>query len=185
VASGGGLTATLTMSAAAPAGGVTVSLASSAPQVIAVPASVSIPSGQASVSVPLQAGPVSQQTGVTLTATMSGRSLQAAVTVQPTEVKPVLALIRKISRSTSQVVPGGSFQLTVELATPAPSGGVLVRFRASDAGVSLPAQAVVSSGSATLTVAGSVSASATSGTAILYASSGNEASTTIRIRGGR
>ena len=182
VASGGSLTATLTLSTAAPAGGVTVSLASSAPQVIAVPASVSIPSGQASVSVPLQAGQVSQQTGVTLTATMAGRSLQASVTVQPAEAKPVLALIRKISRSPSQVAPGGSFRLTVELAAPAPPGGVLVRFRASDPAVSLPAQAVVPTGSTTLTVTGSISAGAASGAAILYASSGNDASTTIRIR---
>lgn len=181
VAPGGSLAATVLLSAPAGSGGAAVFLASSRPEVIAVPASVTVPEGAASASLNLQAAAVSSETSVTLTASQGGRSLLATVTVRPEEVKPALVMLAKVGRSPSQVRPGGSFSLSIQLEQPAPAGGALVLLSAGSF-VKLPSSLVIPAGSSSATVAGLVETAAPAGIVTLWASSANRLSTTLRVR---
>ena len=66
---------------AAGAGGLVVSLKSSRPAVLALPASVTVPAGASAASFTLSSTSVTRNRSVTVTATASGRSVVAVVTV--------------------------------------------------------------------------------------------------------
>jgi WD40 repeat protein len=72
----------MTLSGQAYAGGVVVTLASSAPSV-GVPSSITIPAGKKSVHFPVQTGPVMQSITVTVTGTVGGSSVSGKITVVP------------------------------------------------------------------------------------------------------
>ncbi len=86
----------------APAGGVTVSLASSDPAVASVPASVTVPAGEATYRFPVDPKQVLTATPVTLSATADGRTVEAPLTVLPPSLQsleigagsPVVARVR-------------------------------------------------------------------------------------------
>lgn len=185
VEAGGSLTATVALSAPAPAGGVPVALASSHPGVIAAPAAVIVPEGSASASVQLQAGSVTAETTVVITATLDGKSLQATIAVRPVPVKPGLAALAKLSRSPSHVRPGQDFTLAVQLANPAPAGGVTVRFGCSSASVKLPSSVTIAAGASSAKITGSLDAAAASGVVSVQATSANTLVTSIIVRGAR
>ncbi|MBV8847239.1 MAG: right-handed parallel beta-helix repeat-containing protein [Bryobacterales bacterium] len=73
----------VTLSAPAPAGGVTVSLQNGNPAVLSVPQSVTVPEGSISVSFSISAAAVSQVTSVGISASYAGKSSAATITVQP------------------------------------------------------------------------------------------------------
>jgi hypothetical protein len=60
-----------------------VALSASDPKAAKVPATVTIPAGQSSVSFPVQRSGVSITRTVTLTATYNGRTASASITVAP------------------------------------------------------------------------------------------------------
>jgi hypothetical protein len=82
----------VTLTAAAPASGVQVSLASSAPAVAQIPQSVTVPSGQLSIGF---AGTANAAGQTTVTATSGGTQTTAVLTV--TAVKSVDKLSDKLS----------------------------------------------------------------------------------------
>ena len=82
VASGGTVTGTVTLSAAAPPGGATVSLASSS-TAATLPAAISIPAGSTAASFTILAGTVASSQTVTISATYGGASAEANLTVTP------------------------------------------------------------------------------------------------------
>lgn len=117
----GGANATLTvrLTTPAPAGGIQVSLSSSAPQV-SLPARVVVPAGQASVSVSVRTNPVAQRVRATLTASLNGSEASTVLTVNPPA--PISLML------TPAAVPGGrSATASVFLSGSVPSGGMWVR----------------------------------------------------------
>ncbi len=182
IQAGGSVTATVTLSAAAPSGGATVALSSSQPGVVAVPASVTVPAGATGASFQLQANSVDVETSVVLTASLAGKTLQATLTVRPAPVQPGLATLEKLSRSPSRVRPGWSFAVTVQLAKPAPAGGVLVRFASAGLSVKLPSSVVIPAGASTARITGSVDMAAASGAVAIQATSANTLATYVLIR---
>lgn len=182
VIAGSPFTASVALSAPAPEGGVTVALSSSAPNVIAVPASVTVPSGSATASVALQAGQVASPASVVLTASLGGASLQAPVTVEPVKTEPVRVTLQRVSASPQQVRAGGAFSATVQLASPAPAGGAVVQWTSSQPYVRLPAQVIVPAGARSVTVQARVDAGAPGAIVYLRASSANTLATYIVVR---
>jgi hypothetical protein len=87
----GGFTSTVGvyLSIPAQAGGAVVSLSSSNPSVLSVPASVTIPQGWAGVSANVTTYGVSVETPVTVTGTFNGKTASATFTLSPA---PVVAL---------------------------------------------------------------------------------------------
>ena len=82
VVGGASSTATITLTAAAPAGGAVVTLASSS-AAAAIPASATVVAGATSATFPVTTSTVATATAVTLTATYSGVSRTAILTVNP------------------------------------------------------------------------------------------------------
>jgi hypothetical protein len=88
VTGGASSNATVWLSGLSSSGGPTISLASSDPAVVSLPASVTIPPGSNVVNVPLQTQPVSASTTVTLTATEGPRVVTETLTVVPNTCTP-------------------------------------------------------------------------------------------------
>lgn len=136
----------LTLSAAAPAGGLVVQLISSAPNVIPAPAPVTVAAGATSATLRLPCLPPTQSQSVTITATAAGRSATATVTI----LAPVLtsiALKPNRTRIDSVLSVTTSFTAAVALLGPAPQGGVIVTLLNSDATViGIPATVTVPAG---------------------------------------
>jgi probable HAF family extracellular repeat protein len=122
------VTGTVSLNAAAPAGGFVVSLSSSAPAVAAVPASVTVPAGQSSATFLVEITPVQDQATVTISATTSGGpSSSATLTVVPIAlvalgVNPTCVSVSGSSTGTvllnGLAIPGG---VTVSLVSSQPA----------------------------------------------------------------
>jgi DNA/RNA endonuclease YhcR with UshA esterase domain len=140
-------TGTVLLTRAAPAGGATVTLASSAPGLVTVPASVAIAAGVGSATFTVTSMPTTTQTAVTITATYpAGTSATGTVNVlvAPTPVS--------LSLSPTSVQGGTASTGTVTLSGPAPTGGAVVTLGSTNTAAATVA--------ASLTIA----AGATSGT---------------------
>jgi uncharacterized protein (TIGR03790 family) len=156
----GGTSTTLnkvTLSVAAPAGGLVVNLSSSDPGV-GVPASVTVAAGATSSPVfTITTSSVAATTTVTISATLNGASKTATLTVN------TMALVSVVLSPTS-VVGGVSTTLNkLNLNGPAPAGGVSVTLTSSDPGVVPPASVTVAAG-ATASPAFTITTSAVSAT---------------------
>jgi hypothetical protein len=129
----GGATAgaVLMLNGRAPAGGALVSLASSSPQV-AVPATVTVAPGDASVSFAVPTSAVSANTTATVTATWQGRSVQAPITLIPQQAPGTLTLDPATTTGTN----GSSG--TVTLASPAQSDVQIMLQSSNPAVASVP-----------------------------------------------
>jgi uncharacterized protein (TIGR03437 family) len=125
VVGGAGLTGTVKLTAPAPNGGLVVNLQSNN-AVVQVPASVTIPAGQTSVSFPLTTGATSGSVPVILTATFNGcGAATASVTVNPA------VCVQSLSLSAGSVAGGTGLSGSVTLSGPAPIGGVVVSLQSS------------------------------------------------------
>src|ERR1041385_5895570 len=98
----------VTLSSAAPTGGVTVALSSSVPSAASVPASVTVPAGATTATFNVTTYPVNAITNTTLTATYNGVSKSVALQVYT----PVLS---SLTLSSSSVKGGASITGTVTL----------------------------------------------------------------------
>jgi hypothetical protein len=106
---------TITLSGPAPAGGLVVSLTSSATNLATVPPTVTIPAGSTTTSFPIQTIPA--QTGaVTITANLAGVNMTAQ-----------LNLVRLVSVSVNpnQIGPGQATTGTLTLSGPVPAAAVV------------------------------------------------------------
>jgi len=137
-------TGTVTLAAAAPSGGLTVTLSSNSPTVASVPASVSFNSGQTSRTFTVTTFAVSTTTQVTITASYNGASLPATLTVTPA--------VASLSLNPTSVVGGISSQGTVTLGAPAPTGGAVVTLSSNTpAAATVPANVTVAATQTTAT----------------------------------
>ncbi|HLH79059.1 MAG TPA: hypothetical protein VKV29_02110 [Chthonomonas sp.] len=155
VTGGNATTGTVFLSAAAPSGGVSVSLSSSAAQVATVPASVSVAAGQTSASFSITTQAVSSQSTVTITATLGNTSQTASFTLYPAQLTSFTLAVGGGygygyggGGSTQLSVTGGNQVTgTVSLDKAAPNGGVSVAISV-DIGnsIALPGPVVVPAG---------------------------------------
>jgi len=134
VTGGNSATGTVTLTAPAPAGGISVAL-SSAPSAISVPASVVIPATQSSASFSISTTPVGTTTAGSISASYNGVEKSTTVTVMP----PALTLL---SVSPSTVTGGTTVTGTVTLSAPAPAGGVLITLQSSKPAIATPPSSV-------------------------------------------
>jgi probable HAF family extracellular repeat protein len=88
---GAGASGTLTLNAAAPSGGIVVSLASAQPDAATVPATVTVSAGSTSAMFAIQTATVSVTTSVTITATFHG-SRSAVLRVMPAYTLPTYSV---------------------------------------------------------------------------------------------
>ncbi len=134
VTGGNSATGTVTLTAPAPAGGISVVLASTI-SAISVPASMTVPANQSSASFSISTTPVSATTAGSLSASYTGITKSTTVTVTP----PTLA---SLSVSPGTVVGGTNVTGTVTLSAPAPAGGALVTLRSSKPAIATPPSSV-------------------------------------------
>ncbi len=155
VVGGLGVTGTVTLANPAPAGGATVTLASTDDAAAPVPASVFIAAGQTTGTFTFTTGVTTTGTTVTVTATFQGSSLGASLVISPT---PVTIVPASLSFDPPSVAGGASSQATVTLTGPAPKNGLVVALSSSDPAAQVPASVTVPAGStsATFTITTSV-----------------------------
>ena len=134
------------LTGAAPPGGALVTLTSSNPSAMPVPASVTVAAGVATLFAPFQtrAGQVTAPTPVTVTATFAGSSASVTLTVQP----PALQQIWAPSTATG----GTAIGAIVYLNGIAPPGGAVVSLSSSSSAAQVPATVTVQSGQPTVQV---------------------------------
>jgi hypothetical protein len=148
---GNSATATVLLTAPAPAGGATVALVSDHPNVLTVPGSVVVPAGGRTATVPVTSVKTATETVVTVTATFpAGSSASGSARVLASPIVTSLAL------SPTTVLSGTQATGTVTLNGPAPAGGAVVALASGDTTVAtVPATFTIpagaSSGSFTIT----------------------------------
>jgi len=158
-------TGTVSLTAAAPAGGATVTLSSNN-AAASVPASVTVPAGQLNAAFTVTTSVVASSTAITLSASYQGATATAALTVSPSAPAPALSAL---TLGAASVTGGSSVSGTVTLTAAAPSGGTVVTLSSSNTAVAtVPASATVAAGAtsagftiATSSVTASVSVTVT------------------------
>jgi hypothetical protein len=166
---GNGSTGTVTLTAAAPAGGAVVTLSSSNTTVASVPPSVTIAAGTTNATFAATTSSVATSTTVTITALYSGVSRTTPLTVTPV---PPPASLQSVSMNPASVPGGSNSTGTVTLSSAAPAGGSVVSLSSSNAAATVPASVVVAAGTTNATFAAATSAVATSTAVTISASYG-------------
>ena len=150
VQGGANASATVTLSGPAPAGGAVVSLTSSNPAAVTVPASLTVPAGATSAATSAVAtSAVSSTTTSVISATYGGVTRTATMTVTaPAEPPPPApsATLDTVSLGPASVQGGSSSSATVTLTAPAPAGGAVVAFSSSNPVATVPATMTVPAG---------------------------------------
>ncbi len=122
VAPGQSSVGTVTLSAPAPAGGAVIALAGEHPCCLLVPANITIAENQTSAQFSVGTTNIGQPYAGWVSASYSGSTQQAILSVQQTAGATVASLVL----SPSTVTPGQSTTATVSLSGPAPAGGASV-----------------------------------------------------------
>ncbi len=144
VTGGTGSAGTVTLSAAAPAGGAMVTLASSNTAAATVPTSVTVTAGANSATFPVTTSVVGTATQVTLTGTYIGTQI-ASLTVNP----PVIS---SVSVNPTSVTGGAGSTGTVTLSAVAPAGGAVVTLTSGNpSAATVPTSVTVAAGATSAT----------------------------------
>jgi len=134
-------TGSVQLTSAAPSGGAAVSLTSSNPSAVPVPASVTVPAGTAFAQFSFQYGQVTTATPVTVTATLGSSSASFSLTLQPPSLKGISVTPSKITGGTT----AGGF---INLNGLAPAGGATIGLSSDSPLVSQPKFVTVPAGNA-------------------------------------
>ena len=137
VVGGNSATGKISVTQAAPVGGLTIYLASSPGA--SVPASVTVPASQTSVSFGIVTVGLSKATTSTITATLDGVSVTGQLSIAP-------ATLNSLSISPNTVTGGHATSGTLTLNGASPSDGIAVAITSSIAGVVVPASVTIPSG---------------------------------------
>ncbi len=164
VTGGTSSTGTVTLSGAAPSGGVSVSLSSNTTSAT-VPASVTVAAGSTTATFSVTTSAVASSTSATITAGYSSVSTTASLTITP-----VPASLSSVSLNPTSVTGGTSSTGTVTLSGAAPTGGVPVSLSSNSTSATVPASVTIAAGSTTATFSVTTSAVASSTSAIVTAS---------------
>lgn len=168
VVGGNSATGTVTLSAAAPTGGATVSLSSSDPSVAQVDPSVTVLEGQTSATFNVNTSTVSASTDVTITASYNSSSQIATLTVNPASSS---VTVSSLTLNPTSVDGGTSSTGTVTLSAAAPTGGASVTLTNSNTSVAtVPASVTVNQGQTSASFTVTTSTVSTSTDVIITAS---------------
>lgn len=137
-------TGTVTLNAAAPAGGLLVNLSSSKTAVATVPASITIPAGSLSGTFTATGNAVSVPSDTYITATNSTFYKRVRLRISPYVLTGLTVLPTSVNAGTSSTG-------TVTIDSPAPAGGVTVALSSNNAAATVPASVTVAAGSTTAT----------------------------------
>jgi hypothetical protein len=129
----------LQLNRGAPAGGATISLASSNAQAAPLPASVAVPAGFSIVTFRIVTGQVDTPATVTITATIGSVSTTKSFTVSPSS-------LRSLDGMPFRQNGGVALGAIVMLNGKAPAGGAVVSLSSSSAAVQPPASVTVPAG---------------------------------------
>ncbi len=141
-----GSTGTVTLGAAAPAGGAIVTLASNNLNAATVPATVTVPANATTVNFAVTTKAVTAVTAVTITATYNGVPKTATLTVNPAGP----AALAGVTMNPATVVYGANSTGTVTLTSAAPAGGAVIALTATNTiGFTVPASVTVPVGATT------------------------------------
>ena len=141
---GGNSTAvTVTLTTGAQGNGAVVSLTSSNPAALSLPATLTIPTGTLSGSVVAATSSVSANTPVTITASYNNSSKAATVTVLPT---PPPATLLSIGLFPNVVTGGDSTLAILAVTSPAPAGGFVATLSSNNPIATVPPSVTVPAG---------------------------------------
>ncbi|HEY2816111.1 MAG TPA: hypothetical protein VGK44_03140 [Casimicrobiaceae bacterium] len=179
VVGGSGATGTVTLSAAAPAGGATVSLGS-ASGAVTVPPNISVAQGATSATFAIATLAVTSTTSTTLSASYAGVTKTTTFTVTPASIAPSLATL---TLNRSSIVGGTATTGTVTLSSAAPGGGATVTLTSSNPQLAtVPSSVVVAPGATSANFAVSTAAvKKNAGASITANYAGVTKSATIKI----
>ena len=142
--SGMSATGTVTLSGPAPAGGISVSLASSDPSAV-VPASVMIAAGSATATFSVTTSSVAYPTSANITASLNGVSKTAPLTVTPYAG----VSLSSVSLASPSIASGISSTGTVTLSAAAPRGGIAIELWTTGTVAFVPTEITIATGSTT------------------------------------
>jgi len=131
-------TGTVTLQIPAPVDTV-VTLVSANPNVVNVPASITIPKGKVSENLPINLGGVTADTTVDLTATANTFSASTSISVRPLR-------LTKLTLSATPVLGGTALTGTVAIELPAPVGGLLIDLSSQKSYATVPSTVLVPAG---------------------------------------
>lgn len=158
---------TVSLTAAAPSGGLAVSLSSNS-SAVAVPSSVVVPAGATSVGFTATVASVTTAQTATLVAQAGGVTATYAINLAA-EATPVLSGVTCASGS---MTGAGTDACTVALTAAAGSGGVSVVLSSSSSAVAVPASVLIPAGATSVGFSATVSSVSTTQTATLTALAG-------------
>ncbi len=160
VTGGSSATGTVALTAAAPSGGMTVSLSSGNTSAATVPASVSVAAGSTTATFPVTTRSVTSNTSSTISGVGGGVTRSAVLGVNASASSaPTLS---NLSLDPTAIVERSTSTGTVTLSGPAPVGGVVVSLSSGNtAAATVPASVTVESGAGSATV--QITAGTTSG----------------------
>jgi hypothetical protein len=151
VVGGTSVNATVTLQSAAPAGGTTVRLVSSDPNIVRPPATLFIPAGATDVdfAIPTSAVAVAMRVIIETGTDIDGyRAPQTWLAVTPPGSPPPPPSLSSLTLSSSTVLSGSTVTGTLRLTSPAPAGGAVVRLQGSMEGqVIVPQSVTIPAGS--------------------------------------
>jgi hypothetical protein len=125
------------LSTPAPAGGATITLASSNPKAATVPSPITIPAGQAQGSFKISPLQVSSPATLTLGAALAGHAATAPLTVDPAALSQVF--IGSNQSGPTSVASGGTPQVGTVLVNGNAPGGSVVKLASNSPAASVPA----------------------------------------------
>jgi hypothetical protein len=128
------------LTAAVPAGGATISLTSSNPAALPVPATITMPGNTAWTQFQVHAGQVTEPTPITLTASLNSRSASVQFNLQPSG-------LRSLTISPSTITGGAQPQCIIMLNGEAPAGGATLTLSSDSPAVSPPPTVTIDPGS--------------------------------------
>ena len=149
VTGGSPSTGTVSLTGAAPSGGAVVTLTSSNPTAVSVPASLTVPAGSSSAQFTATTSAVAATTPVTITASNAGVNRATNLTVNAVAAPATLSAV---AMNPASLTGGASSTGTVTLTSAAPTGGLAVSFTSSNTAVaSVPASVTVAAGATSAT----------------------------------
>jgi len=166
-------TGTVTLNAAAPAGGAVVALGSSNTSVATVPTSVTVAAGVTSADFMVSTRPRNAAINVLIWGASGGDTTSAVLTVTQTATPVTLS---SLSLNPTSVTGGTPSTGTVTLSEAAPAGGAVVTLSSSDTAVAtVPTSVTVASGATSANFTASTSAVAASTTVTISGAYGGVA----------
>jgi len=163
VVGGSPSTATLTLSGAAPTGGLAITVLSNLADA-QVPSSVTVPAGTSTATFNITTSAVTKTSNAVILATdANGRHAIAELKI----TAPIVVDIRSLGLDAARVVGGGTATGIVELNSEAPTGGLLITLASSETFAQVPANVTVAAGSKKATFTITTTDVTTSGTATI------------------